>query len=155
MIIFVKIKFRITIIILLFITIFLILSNIGFRVFFQNYLQDQEKEQIRIIGQNISNYLNVVESKNFSVLKDWSSWDDTYNFINNDYPEYVDVNLVESTFTNLDVNFIILLGKIITSYIDDTLILRIKNSYRFQLTLVKILKIIIAFLKTRRAHLIY
>lgn len=111
MIIFVKIKFRITIIILLFITIFLILSNIGFRVFFQNYLQDQEKEQIRIIGQNISNYLNVVESKNFSVLKDWSSWDDTYNFINNDYPEYVDVNLVESTFTNLDVNFIIFIGK--------------------------------------------
>lgn len=39
-------------------------------------------------------------------LKDYSFWDDTYNFVQNKNQEYVEINFVESTFENLNLNLI-------------------------------------------------
>ncbi len=38
---------------------------------------------------------------------DWAAWDDTYEFIKNHNEEYIESNLVNSTFTALDINVIL------------------------------------------------
>jgi signal transduction histidine kinase len=40
---------------------------------------------------------------------DWAFWDQTYDFMGGSYPDYPRDNLVESSFTSLDLNFILLL----------------------------------------------
>lgn len=42
-----------------------------------------------------------------SVVRDWAPWDDTYLFVQNNNKDYIDNNLMESTFTNLKVNFLV------------------------------------------------
>jgi serine phosphatase RsbU (regulator of sigma subunit)/sensor domain CHASE-containing protein len=47
---------------------------------------------------------------------DWSAWDDTYNFINNLSPSYIQSNLVPNTLANLKVNLMLFIdnsGKIV------------------------------------------
>ncbi|MEM2997179.1 MAG: CHASE4 domain-containing protein, partial [Candidatus Bathyarchaeia archaeon] len=39
--------------------------------------------------------------------EDWASWDDTYNFIEDKNRDYIDSNLVDSTFINLRLNVIL------------------------------------------------
>jgi sensor domain CHASE-containing protein len=42
-----------------------------------------------------------------SQINDWASWDDTYYFLNNEFPEYAEKNLDQETITNLGVDFIL------------------------------------------------
>ena len=42
-----------------------------------------------------------------SLCADWAPWDDTYRFIEDHNPDYVQRNLVDSTFANLRLNFMI------------------------------------------------
>ncbi|MEW6275286.1 MAG: PAS domain S-box protein [Bacillota bacterium] len=41
---------------------------------------------------------------------DWAEWDDTYTFIENPEDEYIKSNLVDSTFVNLRLNFMVFLN---------------------------------------------
>jgi len=41
--------------------------------------------------------------------QDWSSWDDTYNFISDGNQGYIDSNLVDENYTNLRLNFFALI----------------------------------------------
>jgi signal transduction histidine kinase len=41
---------------------------------------------------------------------DYAHWDDTYRFLQGNYPEYIAVNMVDDTFANLDLNLIILVN---------------------------------------------
>ncbi len=41
-------------------------------------------------------------------LKDYSCWDDTYSFVQNRNPEYIQNNFVESMFENLDLNLVVI-----------------------------------------------
>lgn len=43
------------------------------------------------------------------LLHDWSSWDDTYNFIANYNAAYIESNLIDETFRNLDLDVIVFL----------------------------------------------
>jgi len=70
--------------------------------------------------ENQQNLLNVERVRiafenNYLVLNyladDWSNWNDTYQFVQNANPAYIQNNLVESTFTDLDVNVIIILDR--------------------------------------------
>lgn len=42
---------------------------------------------------------------------DWASWDDTYQFIEDANPEYVESNLVDSTFVELRLNLMLLVNR--------------------------------------------
>ncbi len=44
-----------------------------------------------------------------AVAGDWATWTDTYNFVRGDYDAYVEENLQDYTFVNLQVNFMIFL----------------------------------------------
>lgn len=45
-----------------------------------------------------------------TILHDWSSWDDSYNFITSKDEEYIQNNLMDATFANLNINQVILLS---------------------------------------------
>lgn len=59
---------------------------------------------------------NLARAKNLLFLEvnrmdilasDWGEWDDTYNFVNGNYPNYPEVNLGEATVANLNVNMML------------------------------------------------
>lgn len=58
-------------------------------------------------------------------LWDWAAWDDTYEFIENPSQEYVDSNLVTTTFSSNNINFIMyynIKGKLIWGQIHDLIL---------------------------------
>jgi signal transduction histidine kinase/ActR/RegA family two-component response regulator len=53
---------------------------------------------------------------------DWGAWDDTYNFVDDRNPDYIESNLVIETFTGNDLNMLLIsnsLGRIIWSRVVD------------------------------------
>lgn len=77
------------------------------RAFWMQGYQHLEEEQVRqnatvVIG-SIDGWLDMLRRTN----GDWSGWDDTYEFIQNHNQSYIQANLVDGTFTELDLNFII------------------------------------------------
>ncbi len=71
------------------------------------------------VNENINRVVNTLSNDIYELSclnADWSAWDDTYEFINNSDKDYIDSNLVDETFTNLDLNlmmFVNLSGDII------------------------------------------
>src|SRR4030066_2234673 len=71
------------------------------------------------VSTNINRVLNTLSYDIYELTylnKDWSEWDDTYEFIDNSNKNYIDSNLVDSTFANLGLNlmmFVNLSGNII------------------------------------------
>ena len=62
------------------------------------------------ITENLTNLNNTA--------RDWSTWDDTYEFIKNKNDKFIEVNLVDSTFSTLRLNLIMLMdasGNIVLS----------------------------------------
>ncbi len=52
------------------------------------------------------------------IVSDWGQWDDSYDFVNGNKPDYISINLVPETYENLLVNYIIFTsrdGKIVYS----------------------------------------
>jgi len=103
-----KIRTKITFITIITIVIFVLISNIAFEKFFSNYLENQEEAQIDSIRLSIETFLNERKNKYQGNVNDWSHWDDTYNFMNNNYPNYINEHVIEDSFINLGVNFIII-----------------------------------------------
>ena len=104
------IRNKITIIIITITFAFVFLSNIAFEKFFANYLENQEEAQINSINRTLESFFNEKMDKYQGSVNDWAHWNETYDFMNNNTPDYIDNNLIGDTFVNLDVNFIILAG---------------------------------------------
>ncbi|WP_456328802.1 CHASE4 domain-containing protein [Archaeoglobus sp.] len=45
------------------------------------------------------------------ICMDWAYWDDTYEFILNKNKEYIEANLVNETFVDIEVNYIIFVDR--------------------------------------------
>lgn len=88
----------------------IILINIAFGLFFQNYILENEKIKIHSSESNISSYINEKTTKYSGSANDWGHWDDTFNFIDNPNNDYIALNLMESTFSNLDLNFMLIIN---------------------------------------------
>jgi len=88
----------------------IILINLVFGLFFQNFILEHEKSQVNSINETVSLYVSEKKDKYISTVNDWSHWDDTYNFVSNNYSQYLKENLMDDTFTNLDLSFIIYLN---------------------------------------------
>ncbi|HML04846.1 MAG TPA: CHASE4 domain-containing protein, partial [Methanobacterium sp.] len=68
---------------------------------------ESENNYTKLVLKNTINSLNNdLESLN-STVKDWSNWDDAYNFINGNNPNFVAHSLNNGTFSRLNVNLII------------------------------------------------
>lgn len=91
---------------------------IASRAILLNSFVDLEERNTR---QQMAQALAVLteESNNLNNLTaDWSAWDDTYQFIETPNQEYIEANLVDSTFTTLNLNMVVFLdndGRIVYS----------------------------------------
>ena len=77
----------------------------------QNFLFDNLlKIEANNTHQNVNRVLGALSSE-LSFMEattgDWAAWDDTYAFIDNANEEYMESNLVDSTFTGLNINLIL------------------------------------------------
>ncbi len=84
------------------ITIYAISSLILLRDFThleQQYVQQDVTHALRAIDHELSS-LN-------TIARDYAEWDDTYEFIKTGNPEYVRSNLIDSTFSYLNLNFMV------------------------------------------------
>jgi PAS domain S-box-containing protein len=70
-----------------------------------------EKGYVEKDLQQVLNKVHDDEASLSAIVSDWGPWDDTYNFVNGNEPDYVTSNLVPETYANLRVNFIIITNR--------------------------------------------
>lgn len=102
-----KLRLKITIIVTIIITAFIFLSNSVFSKFFSNYLEDQEEINNQSISKSVMSFFNERMNHYQTNVNDYSHWDDTYIFINTGDQAYIENNLFEDTFKNLQINFMV------------------------------------------------
>ena len=98
-----------TLFIILYITSQFILLK-GFGKLEKEEVSDKVKQTLNILADDIS--------KLDDYTSDWAWWDDTYNFIKDGNQNYINVNLVDETFSNLKLNLMVFInvsGQIIFS----------------------------------------
>ena len=100
-----KVRSKITAIMAPLIILAIVVINLTFAVFFENYLEEHENSQINSSKESLASYIAERDSKYLGSVNDWAHWDDTYQYINNDYPAYKDENMVPVDFLNLDISF--------------------------------------------------
>ncbi|HWQ97111.1 MAG TPA: HD domain-containing phosphohydrolase [Clostridia bacterium] len=88
-----------------------ILSNLAFWFFTKSYIGQQESQQVKVASESVSSYFKHRFENDIGTVNDWAHWDDTYHFLNGSNPNYIELNLNESTFENLDSSFFILVDQ--------------------------------------------
>ena len=71
----------------------------------KSYLDIETRQMLRNITRvdgAITNYRNSLNIKS----RDWAQWDDSFQFIHDKNPEFIDSNLADTTFINLEINLI-------------------------------------------------
>lgn len=94
--------------------IFLILFILGYIIPSRIILNEYLKSEKRFINNNIDRF-NIIYNQEIEnldkILSDWAFWDDTYYFIETKNKNYIESNLVDETFENLRINYIIFFDK--------------------------------------------
>ena len=103
-----KIKNKIALVTMSILALIIVIVNFSFALYFHNFITKQENGQIVSANDNIASFLDERIHKYLGSSNDWGHWTDTYDFTNGDYPEFVQDNLPEDTFINLDINFMII-----------------------------------------------
>ena len=104
-----KVKTKILLSILPLFFVGIIVTNIAFGMFFQNFIQSTEQDRIHSSASFISVYLSERLDEIQNTVNDWAHWDDTFYFIEDINAGYVENNLTASAMSALDVNFLIFL----------------------------------------------
>lgn len=73
--------------------------------------QSLEKEKMRANIQRFHNTLDNEITQLQTTTRDWSQWDDTYQFVGGEYNEYIALNTDNETMTNLQVNVMLYMNK--------------------------------------------
>jgi len=105
-----KVKNKILLTVIPLMIMFAISMNLAFGNFFQKFVLLQEESQIEIAGKSLSNYIDEHLIKGQGIVNDWGHWDDTYNLIETKNNDYIQNNLIEDTFENLDLSFIVIIN---------------------------------------------
>lgn len=106
-------KVRTTIIVII-ITLTFVFFGIGngvIALLFSNYLENQENAQINAISIGMGSYLNEINKRYQATIDDYSHWDDTYAYFNNQKQDFIDANFGENTFETLNINFVLFVEK--------------------------------------------
>jgi len=101
-----KIIFSITVIVVCLVSILFFLSNLVLT----KSIEIIEKD---IITKNIERIINAFSNEQYTldtIAGDWAQWNDTYTFVQGKNPEYIANNLMDNTFTNLNINFMIFIN---------------------------------------------
>ena len=74
------------------------------------FIKDFSRIEKKAVNRDVNRAVNALdrELSNLSSINiDWASWDDTYYFIQDKNKEYIDANLINESFKNLRLNFMI------------------------------------------------
>lgn len=93
------------------ILISVVLSNVAFWLFSRDYIQQQEDTQVNVATESVSNYIHEKIDNYLGTVNDWAHWDDTSEFVSGRNPNYIELNLNQSTFENLDLSFLVLVNQ--------------------------------------------
>lgn len=85
--------------------------NLSFGVFFQDFVNMLEKAQVSAARESMASYIGEKLDMYTANANDWGHWDDTYFFVLGSNDTYLQDNITESTFDNLDLNFMIFTGQ--------------------------------------------
>jgi len=106
-----KIRNKITIL-LVFAGIFtILLSSYIFEGFFKSYLENQEINLFNSISKTVDSFFNEDRIGHLATVNDWSHWDDTYYYLKDQNPTYIEVNVTEETFENLGIDFFLVVNE--------------------------------------------
>jgi diguanylate cyclase (GGDEF)-like protein/PAS domain S-box-containing protein len=105
-----SIKIKILLVIIPLMLLSVILSNIAFWLFTSDFVRQQEEVQVSIAAKSVSNYTTEKIDNYLGSVNDWAHWDDTYDFVGGRSSAYIELNLNQSTFENLDLSFLILVN---------------------------------------------
>jgi len=109
-------KLKITLIVSAIIILFgVVVFGIKHFIISPSFLALEHQEAITDLKRSMQAFQREIKFHDHFVW-DWSSWDDTYEFIETRYDEYIKINLVLETFSDSDINvlyFIDTSGKIV------------------------------------------
>jgi signal transduction histidine kinase len=88
----------------LFVAFYLLATTIVLK----NYA-DLEEQQVRRDMERVANAVGEILVVMGGTIRDWSNWDESYDFLAGNNPTYIDTNLVENTFTSLRLDMMIYL----------------------------------------------
>lgn len=99
---------------LIIITFTLIALTIAMYIFTElTFKEDFSRIEKNTVTRDVTRAVNAL-NKEFSNLSsmsaDWANWDDTYNFIQGTDTEYIEKNLTDESFINLNLNFMIFIN---------------------------------------------
>lgn len=89
----------------------IVLMNLSFGLFFQDFVKALENSQVSAAKESIASYIREKLDKYTANANDWGHWDDTYRFVQGMNDTYLQDNVTEPTFANLDLNFMIFTGQ--------------------------------------------
>ncbi len=75
-----------------------------------------EKQNATVDVQRVLNALSYDVTKLSSTLADWSSWDDTYDYVQGDNDDFIGDNMMDGTFIALELNIMVIVdfsGKVV------------------------------------------
>ncbi len=78
----------------------------SYRLVSSQFEEFERKDTIHLV-QQVLQELDKINSKLQTFANDWAPWDDTYRFVMDRYSGYIEGNLIENTFINQDLNFIL------------------------------------------------
>ncbi len=103
-----KTRIKIAIVVIPFMVVGIVLVNLIFGMFFRDHVLRHEQEQLHAATASIASYLSERNAKYAGSVNDWGHWDDTNHFMQTLDSAYVDLNMTESSYQNLDLSFIII-----------------------------------------------
>ena len=92
-----------------FVILIWILHTISQNILLDSFAQLEEQNT----QQNVERVLNTLSNDLSSLAtttSDWAKWDDTYAFIEDTNTDYIDSNLIDGTFTELRLNFMLFIN---------------------------------------------
>lgn len=106
-----KVKTKILLSILPLFFIGIIVTNLAFGLFFQNFVQSTELDRIHSSASFVNIFLEEKLQSLQNTVNDWAHWDDTLYFMDDLNTAYVESNLTEGSFSAIDINFMLFVNR--------------------------------------------
>lgn len=88
----------------------IVLINLFFGMFFEDFVLALEQSQVQAAKESVSSYISEKLAKYLANANDWGHWDDTFLFVRGENGAFVRDNITEETFRNLDLDFMVFTG---------------------------------------------
>lgn len=90
--------------------IFILMLFVFIRPFLLNDAQYLDEESLRIDMLRVSNYIDSEADALQRLNRDWAVWDDTYEFVAEPNDRYINSNIIQDTFENNSINFMLFIN---------------------------------------------